>query len=152
MPFLLTETNREHSFLKRLLVCGARLISPYNQTAGSTLDWYNGLTNWGTQESPLSLIASDYDFASMIGAAGEVNEEFYEARLLAGLILSLGESLAKSHPKASCDAILNSGSRVYPVPALDTGRGLLLVVSNLDGTAAFTLRMDGQSFPVEMPS
>ncbi len=152
MPFLVTETNREHSFLKRLLVCGARLISPYNQTAGSTLDWYNGLTNWGTQESPLSLIASDYDFASMIGAAGEVNEEFYEARLLAGLILSLGESLAKSYPKASCDAILNSGSRVYPVPALDTGRGLLLVVSNLDGTAAFTLRMDGQSFPVEMPS
>ena len=30
MPLLVTETNREHGYLKRLLACGAKLISPYN--------------------------------------------------------------------------------------------------------------------------
>lgn len=150
MPFLVTETNREHSFLKRLLACGARLISPYNQTAGSTLDWYNGLTNWGPPESPLSLIASDYDFTSMIGAAGEVNEEFYEARLLAGLIYSLGENLAQGQPETACSACLTNGTTAYPVTALNIGRGLLLAISNLDNTAVFTLSADGCTFPVEM--
>ena len=98
MPFLVTETNREHAFLKRLLSCGAKLLSPYNQTAGSTLEWYNGITNWGTEDSPLSFLCSDYDFHSMIGSAGEVNEQIYESRLLSSLILSLGDSLAKATP------------------------------------------------------
>ena len=52
MPLLVTETNREHGYLKRLLACGAKLISPYNQTAGSTMDYYNGISNWGTDEEP----------------------------------------------------------------------------------------------------
>ena len=30
MPFMITETNREHDFLKRLLACGAKLLGPYN--------------------------------------------------------------------------------------------------------------------------
>ncbi len=98
MPFLVTETNREHSYLKRLFICGAKLLSPYNQTAGSTMDWYNAITNWGTVENPVALLASDYDFNSMIGAAGEVNEQFYEARLLAALLRSFGEEAAQAKP------------------------------------------------------
>ena len=46
-PLMVTETNREHSWLKRLLGCGARMLSPYNQTAGTTMDYYNAMTNWG---------------------------------------------------------------------------------------------------------
>ena len=94
MPFLITETNREHSYLKRLLACGAKLLGPYNQTAGNTMEWYNGITNWGTRENPIALMAADYDFDSMIGSAGEVNDQFYESRLRSGLLDSFPTEFA----------------------------------------------------------
>lgn len=132
MPFLITETNREHSFLKRLLACGAKLISPYNQTAGCTMEWYNGITNWGDGENPIALMASDYDFTSMIGSAGEVNPEFYEARLLAGLIGSMGEELAQAVPEiADGICVYTKGKRNSVIPVLKTERGFLAEISNL---------------------
>lgn len=45
--FLTTETNREHRFMRRELVSGLRLISPYCQTASSNFDCFNGISNWG---------------------------------------------------------------------------------------------------------
>lgn len=153
MPLLITETNREHSYLKRLLACGARLLSPYNQTAGSTLRWYNGITNWGTADSPIALMATDYDFISMIGSAGEVNAQFYEARLLAGLLHSLGEDLACAVPAVSEDFFLNSRGPVNEkLPLLQTRRGGLLAVSNLGGETDMELIGKDAVFSLHMPS
>lgn len=141
MPFLITETNREHGFLKRLLACGARLLSPYNQTAGCTMDFYNGIANWGSSESPIALMASDYDFCSMIGSAGEVNRQFLEARLLSGLLYSLKESLAAADPTKADGLELISGRSVNSLlPALNLPEGRLLAVSNLGAAGVVSLR------------
>lgn len=152
MPFLITETNREHGFLKRLLACGARLLSPYNQTAGCTMDFYNGITNWGPPENPLALMASDYDFCSMIGSAGEVNEQFPEARLLSGLINSLGESLAAARPTQAGNIRLCSEHPVNTLlPALCLPEGTLLAVSNLGPAGIVTLLGDDGPEHIELP-
>ena len=151
MPFLVTETNREHSFLKRLFVCGAKLISPYNQTAGSTLEWYNGITNWGPPHAPLSLLTSDYDFQSMIGSAGEVNEQFYEARLFAGLIHSLGESLAKGIPGRAEDVGMSLSGTDDPVYVLHTSRGSFAAVSNTGNADSLELCHEDQIYPLTIP-
>lgn len=152
MPFLITETNREHSFLKRLFSCGARLLSPYNQTAGCTMDWYNGITNWGSAENPIALMASDYDFDSMIGSAGEVNEQFYEARLFAGLLHFLGESLAKAVPAAAQDVTLSSPEPVGGIlTCLETDRGALLAVSNLGEACTQELSALLPDGPAQLP-
>ncbi len=151
MPLLVTETNREHSFLKRLLSCGAKLISPYNQTAGSTLEWYNGITNWGPSDAPLSLLASDYDFHSMIGSAGEVTAEFYQARLLSGLLLSLGESIGKGRPAHPEHISLCASGVSCKGFLLQTDRGGLFSVSNLGGWPSMEFSHDGQRHLLEIP-
>ena len=151
MPFLITETNREHGFLKRLLACGARLLSPYNQTAGCTMDFYNGITNWGPPENPMALMASDYDFTSMIGSAGEVNGQFLEARLLSGLIGSLGKSLATARPMQACGVRLHSENPVNVLlPTLCLPEGELLAVSNLGSAGSVTLTADGGAEPIKL--
>lgn len=100
LPFLIMETHRPHSLLKRELCCGARLISPYNQMAGVNYDLYNGLTNWSDEKDhfPLSYIATDYDFPStMISAEGELRDKALEARLFSNLINTF-PSLAQGQP------------------------------------------------------
>jgi beta-galactosidase len=147
MPFLVTETNREHSYLKRLLVCGAKLLSPYNQTAGSTMDWYNGITNWGTVEKPVALMASDYDFHSMIGAAGEVNGQFYEARLLASLLCSLGEEAAKARPVV----LHENGKCLYALKLASKNGGYLVEINNLtEEKCVRQLSLGEEQFAVSM--
>lgn len=151
MPFLVTETNREHSYLKRLLSCGARLLGPYNQTAGCTMDFYNGITNWGTRENPVAFMASDYDFQSMIGSAGEVNEEFFKARLFAGLIGSLKESLAKAQPSAEGQVTVCSQGKVNSiVPALVMSEGRLLEISNLERAGEVRIQAGEDNFSAQM--
>lgn len=151
MPFLVTETNREHSYLKRLLACGAKLLSPYNQTAGSTMDFYNGITNWGTEENPVALMASDYDFRSMIGSAGECNEQIYQARLLAGLIRSLGESLATAKPGFHSELSVQSEGQINrKVPFLKLKEGELMELSNLERKQVITVHTEKDSFVVDM--
>lgn len=151
MPLLVTETNREHGYLKRLLACGAKLISPYNQTAGSTMDYYNGISNWGTDEEPTAFMTSDYDFKSMIGSAGEVNGEFMEARLLSGLIGTLGEDLAKAVPSYDEDVSICSAGKVNTViPALVMERGMLVAISNLEQARNMKVRMSQNVFEITM--
>ncbi len=145
MPFLVTETNREHGFLKRLLACGARLLSPYNQTAGCTMDFYNGITNWGPPENPVALMASDYDFCSMIGSAGEVNRQFLEARLLSGLLYSLKGSLAAARPgKADALKIVSDRPVNTLLPVLRFPEGRLVAVSNLGDAGTVTLESESE--------
>lgn len=101
-PLMITETDREHDKLKRELVAGAKLISPYNQVGGSDIDMTNGITNWAADvRKPLSLMASDYDFVSMITVDGKLRAEAGKARLLGNLLASFGEQLALAEP---CEA------------------------------------------------
>ncbi|MCD7735551.1 MAG: beta-galactosidase, partial [Lachnospiraceae bacterium] len=126
-PLLVTETNREHSFLKRLLSCGAKMVSPYNQTAGTTADYYNAITNWGTKEQPAALLASDYDFCSMITPDGMLRaDEYVQARLLNALRITCKEALAAAMPplenttaSLNREAVLECGMR----PAAERRRG-----------------------------
>lgn len=153
MPLLVTETNREHSFLKRLLACGAKLLSPYNQTAGTTTDWYNGLTNWGSDKEPLSLLTSDYDFQSMIGSAGEAGEEFYQARLLAGLLLSLPVEMGEARPEPPAgEWIISDGAANSALAVLGTKRGKFLAVSNLGEAGEMKLHTGDGIFTLAMPA
>ena len=151
MPFLVTETNREHSFLKRLLACGAKLLSPYNQTASCTMDFYNSITNWGTAENPLALMASDYDFNSMIGSAGEVNNQFREARMLSGFLNSLQDSISRARPEVAADVRVISGGRVNTViPRLVLKDGSFLEISNLDSARILCLQAGEWNFQIQM--
>lgn len=92
-PLLVTETNRSHYFLRRLLACGAKLLGPYLQVSGTDFGFTNATNNWG---SPLAFLTSDYDFGGMISPEGEIREEGYEGRLLGRLIQTYGEALGEA--------------------------------------------------------
>lgn len=139
-PLLITETNREHFLLRRELASGAKLLGAYNQVGGCNFGFTNSINNWG-QDTPLSFISSDYDFASMISSAGEFGPEALEGRLLRSLIDALGERLAAAVPTSDegfiveCDFKTREGGP--SVLALQKG-GRLLCVPNLSsepGTA-----------------
>ena len=86
---------RQHAFLRREMIGGIRLLSPYCQTASANYDCYTGISTWGNdRERPISYMTNDYDHGAMIKADGSVTEEYLEARLLGNLILALGEHLA----------------------------------------------------------
>jgi beta-galactosidase len=144
-PLLISETQRDQFMLRRELSCGARLVGPYNQVGGTNFGFTNGLNNWGAGDSPLSFVASNYDFSSLISAAGEIRGVWGESRLIAELIESLGESLAAAVVER------NHGYSVkadFPMPA--TGAialrlahgGLLLCAPNI-GDAAGCVSIEG---------
>jgi beta-galactosidase len=100
-PLLITETNRSHQFLMILLLCGAKLLGPYNQAGGTDFGFTNSINNWG---APLSFQTSDYHFDSMISPSGEINRaEMADALLLSRMIGALGETLAAAQPWALPD-------------------------------------------------
>ena len=149
MPFMITETNREHDFLKRLLACGAKLLGPYNQTSGTTMDFYNGITNWGPKDAPVAIMTTDYDFKSMIGSAGNYDSCIHKARLLAGLLHTFGDALGRGVPAQSAAVISGECTNDVAV-SLMTDIGTLLDVSNLAGKQTIRLTFEGQSCDVQM--
>ena len=157
-PLMITETNRVHAFLKRELLCGARLISPYNQVGGTDFDMTNGISNWASDiAKPLALMASDYDFVSMITVDGRLREEAAEARLMASMMNALGEKLSASKPCAApttlrcdfpCAQLLGEDGRDANLfPSVELGCGWLMGASNLgekDGALRFDTE-DGEA-------
>jgi beta-galactosidase len=97
-PLLVTETNRSHFLLRRLLSAGAKLLGPYLQASGTNFGFTNAANNWG---NPLSFLTSDYDFHGMITPEGHIREEAYEGRLLSQVIQVYGSSLAEAESIAS---------------------------------------------------
>lgn len=142
--FLTTETMREHFFLRRELIGGIRLLSPYCQTASANYDCYTGISTWGNRRGvPISYMTNDYDHGAMLGADGRVTEEYFEARLLGSLIASMGEVLAAGVPDYRCEiqvtADFEKEAERYICMNLQGG-GKLLSVPNLgkvSGTASF---------------
>jgi beta-galactosidase len=143
VPLCVTETNRAHRTLRRLLSCGAKFIAPYLQASGTNFGFTAAVNNWG---APLALMASDYDFGGFLSPTGEPRPEYGEARLLAGLIACLGEALAAAAPiePAEADIVVTAD---FPLPdggvqvlALDGG-GTMVALPNLGdraGTATIT--------------
>jgi beta-galactosidase len=94
-PLMVTETNRSHFLLRRLLSVGAKLLGPYLQVSGTNFGFTNGTNNWG---EPLAFMTSDYDFGGMISPEGRLRPEVYEGRLLNRMIQAYGTSLAEAVP------------------------------------------------------
>lgn len=97
LPLLVTETNRLHVTLRRLLVSGARLLAPYLQASGYNFGATPSVGNWG---DPGSFMAHDYDFAGYVTPEGTERHGFLEAQLLARVVATLGPRLAASTPAA----------------------------------------------------
>lgn len=150
-PLLTTETMRRHYFLRRELIGGVRLISPYCQTASGNYDCYNGISTWGnSREKPVSYMTNDYDHGAMIRADGRVTEEYLEARLMGNLIAAFGKELATGSPVFDYDAEIEESfaGRAFSkaVMRLESG-GTLLCIPNV-GTEAgeVSVSIDGMWF------
>ncbi|WP_127492650.1 beta-galactosidase [Paenibacillus glycanilyticus] len=161
-PLLVTETNRAHYLLRRLLGCGAKLLGPYLQVSGTDFGFTNATNNWG---KPLAFMTSDYDFGGMISPEGHIREEAYEGRLLGRLIEAYGSKLAEAIATGAADENLilagqrNNIAGPYVLELKDGGQ--LLFLTNLDdedkelaiaGSDSFVLR-GGRSLalPYQVP-
>lgn len=147
-PLLVTETNRTHFLLRRLLSCGVKLLGPYLQVSGTDFGFTNATNNWG---APLAFLTSDYDFGGMISPEGHIRPEAYEGRLLARLIEAYGTSLAEAEP-ASADAVRTATAPQEALVAARSlklaGGGSLLFVSNVgDNEAEISLEAESLHAP-----
>ncbi|QHT59556.1 hypothetical protein GXP70_06045 [Paenibacillus lycopersici] len=147
LPLMVTETNRSHFLLRRLLSCGAKLVGPYLQASGTNFGFTNGTNNWG---DPLAFMTSDYDFHGMISPEGHVRQEAYEGLLMRRVIRTYGGALAEA-ATAPADGIANlEGARPAGSTLLNrqlelTGGGHLLFLANVGETAETVgLRLRGQ--------
>ncbi|MFB3164314.1 beta-galactosidase [Neobacillus sp. 179-J 1A1 HS] len=148
IPLMVTETNRSHFLLRRLLAGGAKLLGPYLQVSGTNFGFTNAANNWG---DPLALLTSDYDFGGMISSTGEVRPEAYEGRLMSRVIQAAGDSLALSSYTNDHGFSL-SGASSYEVTGPNVlqlyGGGYLYSlpnVSNQEQTVA--IHLEGNTFP-----
>ena len=94
-PLSVTETDRNHFTLRRLLSAGAHFLGPYLQVSGHHTGYFAGQNNWG---KPSTFLQNDYDFGGMVGPDGELREEFYEARILSGMIAAFESELVAAQP------------------------------------------------------
>lgn len=148
MPLLVTETNRLHRTLKRLLVGGVRLIGPYLQASGWNYGYTTAVNNWG---DPLAFMTHDYDFGGVVRPDGSLRPDAEEAVILSGLIAALGEALASGTPQGSAQGIENHLT-VKPRALALAGGGDLLSLTNLGDTETTVwVRAAGQSGDASLP-
>jgi len=144
-PLLITETNRAHRTLKRLVTSGARLLGPYLQASGWNGDAGPAINNWG---DPLAFMTHDYDFGGAIDPAGGERPDAAQARSLARIVAHLGERLAKATPGQPVGLTAAAGLTVSAAD-LDQG-GQLLALANLGATPA-SASIDPRPEPVVVP-
>ncbi|MBW3093405.1 beta-galactosidase [Bifidobacterium sp. 82T10] len=94
-PLIVTETNRLHRTLRRLVGNGAQFVGPFLQVSGWDFDLTTSVNNWGALESYMT---HDYDFGGVIDPAGQERPDADEARRLSAIIAALGERLALADP------------------------------------------------------
>lgn len=134
LPLLVTETNRVHRTLRRLLVSGARVIAPYLQASGYNFGYTPSVGNWG---DPGGFMSHDYDFHGYLTPTGEPRPEFAEARVLAAVVKTLGASLAHAAVEAAPGAYRTAApTSSSPSRLLLAGGGTLLGVPNLGDAAS----------------
>ncbi|WP_274365406.1 beta-galactosidase [Paenibacillus thermotolerans] len=148
LPLLVTETNRSHFLLRRLLSCGVKLLGPYLQVSGTDFGFTNATNNWG---SPLAFLTSDYDFGGMISPEGHIRPEAYEGRMLARMIETYGESLTEADTAPNIRAAAApKGAVAGPYALKLRNGGYLVFVSNVGERAAeVSLEWGNTKAPVE---
>ena len=93
MPLVVTETNRWHRTLRRLVGNGARFVGPFLQVSGWDFDYGTSVNNWGRVEAYMT---HDYDFGGVIDPTGQERPDADDARRLCSIIDALGERLASA--------------------------------------------------------
>lgn len=137
LPLLVTETNRAHVTLRRLLVSGARVLAPYLQASGYDFGFTPSTGNWG---DPGGFMTHDYDFGGYLSPVGEPRPEMVEARVLAAVTRTLGARLARAVPVAASGAYSTAApTSASPSALLLDGGGSLLGVTNLGDDAALAV-------------
>lgn len=149
-PLLVSETNRDHFLLRRELSCGAKLLGAYNQVAGVNFEYYQAVNNWG---SPDALLATLYDFWSLIDVAGNYREEALEAVLFSAFLKTAGQALAGALP--STESIVpdfcsftttEEGLRVLEL----NGGGAAVCVPNFSKTGCIAFTYHGKKVEAEV--
>ncbi|WP_020392268.1 beta-galactosidase [Kribbella catacumbae] len=129
LPLLVTETNRRHRTLRRLLASGASLIAPYLQSSGWNFGYSPSSGNWG---DPGNFMSHDYDFGGYVSPTGAERPEYAEAQLLARVISALGSRLALATSTMPRVKVAGDFPTSSSLSALDlVGGGQLIAVPNL---------------------
>ncbi|HEU5128525.1 MAG TPA: beta-galactosidase [Glycomyces sp.] len=152
LPLLVTETNRSHTTLRRLLCSGATLLAPYLQASGFDFGYTPSVGNWG---DPGGFMTHDYDFDGYLSPVGETRPEAAEARVLAAFARTLGPALTRAEPRAADDIanVTVPTSASASTLVLDGG-GTVTGVPNLGeepGTAALPASGDLPEVTVALP-
>lgn len=130
-PLLVTETNRLHRTLKRMLAAGATMLGPYLQSSSWNFDYASSTGNWG---DPLGFMTSDYDFGGAVAPNGNDRPDADQGRLLARLIQALGPRLGAAVPGEANKFTPEPDDHPFTVPprTLDLeGGGTLTSLTNL---------------------
>ncbi|PUB23539.1 glycosyl hydrolase family 35 [Promicromonospora sp. AC04] len=129
LPLLVTETNRLHATLRRLVVSGAKVVAPYLQASGYDFGWTPSVGNWG---DPGGFMSHDYDFGGYLDPVGAPRPEHAEARVLAAVLRTLGPALARASAEAAPGAFTaDVATSASPSRLLLDGGGELLGIPNL---------------------
>lgn len=140
VPLLVTETNRRHRTLRRLLASGAKLIAPYLQSSGWNFGYTPSSGNWGR---PGNFMSHGYDFGGYVTSTGVERSEYAEAQVFARVVEVWADRLALAVPgtpdtEVACDFPTSSvpaaldlpeGGRLVAVPHLGTDPGTAVVRS-----------------------
>lgn len=149
LPLLITETNRRHRTLRRLLASGASLIAPYLQSSGWNFGYSPSAGNWG---DPGSFMSHDYDFGGFVSPTGAERPEYAEAQVLARVLGALGSRLAQATTAVPRVEVVADFPTSSSLSALDLhGGGQLIAVPNL-GSAAGRAVVGGVSVAVAADS
>jgi len=152
LPLLVTETNRSHRTLRRLLAAGASLLGPYLQSSGWNFGYTPATGNWG---APGNLMTHCYDFGGYVSATGAERPGYAEARVLARILDTLGPRLAGATPGTPGIEVTADFPTASAPAALDlAGGGRILALPNL-GTAPGTAILSGPALghlPVAVPA
>ncbi|MBA4861713.1 beta-galactosidase [Streptomyces sp. PSKA54] len=138
LPLMITETNRRHRTLRRLLASGASLIAPYLQSSGWNFGYTPSSGNWG---KPGNFMSHGYDFGGYVSSTGAERPEYTQAQVLARVIDALGSRLALAtstvprvevtadFPTSSSPSALDlsEGGQLIAVPNLGTAPGRAVV-------------------------
>ena len=150
-PLLVTETNRLHRTLKRMLAAGATLLGPYLQSSSWNFDFTTSTGNWG---NPLGFMASDYDFGGAIAPNGADRPDADQGRLLCRLVHALGPRLGAAIPGKAKELTMEPGASALtttPMTLCLAGGGTLTSLTNLSSiTVAGTIETDGGPLPVRI--
>ncbi|GAB2656132.1 beta-galactosidase [Kribbella swartbergensis] len=131
LPLLITETNRRHRTLRRLLASGASLIAPYLQASGWNFGYTPSSGNWG---NPGNFMSHGYDFGGYVSSTGVERPEYAEAQVFARVLEALGSRLALARSGGSVEVVADFPTSSSPSVLDLDGGGRLVAVPNLGTT------------------